>query len=92
MIPRYSTKKMSDIWSIQNKYKLWLQIEILACEIQEKIGVIPKKTTANIKKKANFDEKRILEIEKKTKHDVIAFLTNIAENVVQIWRCLQHML
>ena len=81
MIPRYSTKEMSEIWSMKNKYRLWLKIEILVCEIHEKLGVIPKNKSAVIKKLANFDEKRILEIEKETKHDVIAFLTNVAEYV-----------
>ena len=65
MIPRYSTKEMEEIWSTQNKYKVWLQIEILACEIQEKLGNIPKNTTINIVKKARFKESRILEIENK---------------------------
>ena len=81
MIPRYSTAEMSDIWSTRNKYKLWLQIELYACEMQEKLGVIPKNKSSAIRKLANFDENRILEIEEKTKHDVIAFLTNVAEYV-----------
>ena len=81
MIPRYSTKKMTELWSTKNKYHLWLKIEVLACEIQEKIGVIPKNKSARIKKLANFDENRILDIEKETKHDVIAFLTNLSENI-----------
>ena len=81
MIPRYSTKEMTELWSTKNKYRLWLKIEVLACEIQEKIGVIPKNKSARIKKLANFDENRILAIEKETKHDVIAFLTNVAEHV-----------
>ena len=81
MIPRYSTKEMSNIWSTKNKYRLWLKIELLVCDIQEKIGIIPKNKSAAIKKLADFDEKRILEIEKETKHDVIAFLTNVSEYV-----------
>ncbi|MBV69002.1 MAG: adenylosuccinate lyase [Pelagibacterales bacterium] len=81
MIPRYSTTEMSKIWSAKNKYKLWLKIELYACEIQEKLGVIPKKKSDSIRKLANFDEQRILEIEEETKHDVIAFLTNVAEYV-----------
>ncbi len=81
MIPRYSTNEMSDIWSTKNKYKLWLKIELYACEMQEKLGVIPKNKSIAIRKLANFDEKRILEIEEETKHDVIAFLTNVAEYV-----------
>tara|TARA_A100001015_G_scaffold321532_1_gene452781 strand:+ start:3250 stop:4557 length:1308 start_codon:yes stop_codon:yes gene_type:complete len=81
MIPRYSTPEMTNIWSTNKKFEIWLKIEILACEIQEELGNIPPNTTKNIKSKAKFDERRILEIEKKTKHDVIAFLTNIAEYV-----------
>ena len=61
MIPRYSTKEMEKIWSTDNKYKIWLIIEILACEIQEKLGNIPKNTTKKIIRKASFEEKRIQE-------------------------------
>ena len=81
MIPRYSTTIMESIWDTETKYKIWLEIEILACEAMEKIGKIPKGTSQNIRKKANFDVNKVLEIEKETKHDVIAFLTNVAEYV-----------
>ena len=81
MIPRYSTSIMESIWDTETKYKIWLEIEILACEAMEKIGKIPKGTTKNIRKKANFDVNKVLQIEKETKHDVIAFLTNVAEYV-----------
>ncbi len=81
MIPRYSNPEMETIWSTDFKYKTWLHIEILACEAQEKLGRIPVNTTKNIKKLAKFNTSRILEIEKETKHDVIAFLTNVAEYV-----------
>ena len=81
MIPRYSTAIMEAIWKTETKYKIWLEIEILACEAMEKIGKIPKGTSQNIRKKANFDVNKVLEIEKETKHDVIAFLTNVAEYV-----------
>ena len=81
MIPRYSTAIMETIWQTETKYKIWLEIEILACEAMEKIGKIPKGTSQNIRKKANFDVNKVLEIEKETKHDVIAFLTNVAEYV-----------
>ena len=81
MIPRYSTAIMETIWETETKYKIWLEIEILACEAMEKIGKIPKGTSQNIRKKANFDLNKVLEIEKETKHDVIAFLTNVAEYV-----------
>ena len=81
MIPRYSTAIMETIWETETKYKIWLEIEILACEAMEKIGKIPKGTSQNIRKKANFDVNKVLEIEKETRHDVIAFLTNVAEYV-----------
>jgi len=81
MIPRYSTPDMEKIWSTKNKYKIWLKIETLACEAMEKLNKIPKGTASEIKKKSNFNVNRILEIEKETKHDVIAFLTNLAEYV-----------
>ena len=81
MIPRYSTAIMETIWETETKYKIWLEIEILACEAMEKIRKIPKGTSQNIRKKANFDVNKVLEIEKETKHDVISFLTNVAEYV-----------
>ncbi|HYA13398.1 MAG TPA: adenylosuccinate lyase [Syntrophales bacterium] len=81
MIPRYSREKMSAIWSPENRYQKWLDIEILACEAMAKLGEIPKKSLNNIAKKAAFDVARIEELEKITKHDVIAFLTTVAERV-----------
>tara|TARA_B100000989_G_scaffold250392_1_gene198155 strand:- start:834 stop:2135 length:1302 start_codon:yes stop_codon:yes gene_type:complete len=81
MIPRYSRQELVKIWSPNNKFKIWLDIEILACEAQYKLGIIPKDSLNIIKKKAAFEVQRIDAIEKEVKHDVIAFLTNIAENV-----------
>ncbi len=81
MIPRYSRKKISRIWEPENKFKIWLKIEILICEALNLSGKIPSSALAVIKKKAKFNIKRIDEIEKEVKHDVIAFLTNVAENV-----------
>lgn len=81
MIERYSRPKMVKIWSQQNKYKKWLLIEILACNALAELGEIPKSAAKNIAKKAKFNIKRINQIEKETKHDVIAFLTNVAEYV-----------
>ena len=81
MIPRYSRKILKDIWEDQNKYQIWLNLEILACEAMEKLGQIPKGTSSKIKKKAKFKVKEIELIEKKTRHDVIAFLTNVAKYV-----------
>jgi len=81
MIQRYTRPQMGAIWSDENKYRIWLDIELLACEAQEQLGVIPTGTSAAIRAKAKFDVQRVLEIEETTKHDVIAFLTNVAEYV-----------
>lgn len=81
MIPRYTRPQMGKIWEDQFKFETWLKIEILACEARYKLGEIPEEDLNEIKLKAKFDINRILEIEETTKHDVIAFLTNVAENV-----------
>lgn len=81
MIERYTRPEMGRIWESHNTFAKWLQVEILACEALADEGVIPKESLENIKKKANFSVERILEIEEKTKHDVIAFLTNVEEYV-----------
>ena len=72
---------MSRIWEPENKFKIWIEIELLAVEGWAKLGKIPKDVPAKIRKKAKFDVNRIDEIEKTVKHDVIAFLTNVAESV-----------
>ena len=81
MIPRYSRPEMAKIWEPENKFRKWLDVEIAACEAWAKQGEIPKKSLATIKKRAEFNIKRIDRIEKTVKHDVIAFLTSVAENV-----------
>ena len=81
MIPRYKRKEISEIWESDNKFRIWLKIEILICEALHQKGKISKQSLKNIKKKASFDSSRIDAIEKEVKHDVIAFLTNVAENV-----------
>jgi len=81
MIERYTLPEMGKIWKDEFKFSTWLKIEILACEARAKLGEIPQQDVEIIKEKANFDVKRILEIEEETKHDVIAFLTNVAEYV-----------
>ena len=81
MIKRYSRPAMASIWSDKNKYKLWLQVEILACEAQAKLGLVPQDALDTIKNKAKIDVARIEEIEEKTKHDVIAFISSIEEYV-----------
>jgi len=79
MISRYSRKELVKIWSEENKYKIWLDIEIAAAEAMEKYKIIPKGVSSVVKKKAKIKVKRIHDIETKVKHDVIAFLTSITE-------------
>jgi adenylosuccinate lyase len=81
MIPRYSRPEMAGLWEPENRYRAWLSVEILACEANAKLGLIPAKALANIKKKADFNVRRIDALEKIVKHDVIAFLTAVGENV-----------
>jgi adenylosuccinate lyase len=81
MIERYTLPEMGKFWEDKFKFNTWLQIEILACEARAQMGDIPVSEVEIIKKKAGFDVKRVLEIEETTKHDVIAFLTNVAEYV-----------
>jgi adenylosuccinate lyase len=90
VIPRYSRERMSAVWSPENRYRKWLDIELLACEAMARLGTIPAKSLQNIKKKAAFDINRIDEIEKTTKHDVVAFLTSVTEKVGQDGRFI-HM-
>ncbi|MCW9066454.1 MAG: adenylosuccinate lyase [Ignavibacteriaceae bacterium] len=81
MISRYTLPEMGKIWEDEFKFATWLKIEILACEARYEMGEIPNEDLKIIKAKSAFDVKRILEIEETTKHDVIAFLTNVAEFV-----------
>ncbi|MBD1851543.1 adenylosuccinate lyase [Cyanobacteria bacterium FACHB-502] len=81
MIERYTLPEMGEIWTETYKLKTWLQVEIAACEAQAELGYIPAEAVETIKAKANFDPKRVLEIEAEVKHDVIAFLTNVNEYV-----------
>jgi len=81
MIQRYTRPEMGAIWDEENKYRCWLDVEIAACEAQAELGRIPQKSLEVIQEKAEFQVERILEIEADVKHDVIAFLTNVAEYV-----------
>jgi len=81
MIERYTLPEMGAIWSLQNKFQKWLDVEIAVCEVHAEDGVIPRDALAEIKSKAAFTVERIIEIEKTTDHDVIAFTTNLAENI-----------
>lgn len=81
MIERYSRPEMKNIWSQQNKYQCWLDVELAACKALNQIGIIPDSDLQQILDKADFNADRVDEIELTTKHDVIAFLTNVAEYV-----------
>ena len=81
MIPRYARPEMARIWEPENRFQKWLRVEIAACEAWAGLGEIPKKSLDAIREKARFDVTRIDELEKTVKHDVIAFLTSVAENV-----------
>lgn len=90
MIPRYTRKEMGDIWSMENKFRKWLEVEIAVCEAWAELGKIPHNALKEIREKADFDLKRIDEIEATVKHDVIAFLTAVAEKVGPVSRYI-HM-
>ena len=79
MISRYSRKELTEIWSEENKYKIWLDVEITAAQAMEKYNMIPRGVSSIVRKKGKIKVKRIHEIETKIKHDVIAFLTSITE-------------
>ncbi|SPD76040.1 Adenylosuccinate lyase [uncultured Desulfobacterium sp.] len=81
MIKRYTRPEMGRIWELENQYSKWLEVEIAACESMAEKGLVPKEALETIRKKAQFSVARILEIEEETKHDVIAFLTNVEEHV-----------
>ena len=79
MIERYSRKELKSIWEDYNKYSIWLKIELAAAEAMQIYNIIPKGVVNKVKKKSKIKVKRILNIENKVKHDVIAFLTSITE-------------
>ena len=81
MIERYTLPEMGAVWSQQNKFQKWLDVEIAVCEVHAEDGIIPPDALRDIKSKAAFTVERISEIEKTTDHDVIAFTTNLAENI-----------
>lgn len=81
MIPRYTDPRIGAIWTDQNRYSIWLKVEILACEAMNKMGIVPSADLARIKKRAKFNVREIDKIEEKVNHDVIAFLTNVAKYV-----------
>ena len=86
MITRYTRPDMGRLWEDENRFRIWLEIEVLACEAQAELGVIPAEAVATIREKARFDVARIDAIEREVKHDVIAFLTNVGEYVGPVSR------
>lgn len=81
MIDRYTRPEMGRIWELENKYEIWKRIEVLACEAQAELGVVPAEDVALIRERAAFEVERVAQIEAVTNHDVIAFLTNMAEHI-----------
>ena len=81
MIERYSRKEVREIWLDKNRYSLWLKIEIAAAEAMEKFKIIPRGVVKKVKSKSKIDVEKILKVEGKVRHDVIAFLTSIIEKV-----------
>ena len=81
MIPRYTRPEMAAIWTPESRFGIWLEIETLAAEAMEEMGTIPKGVSQAVRERAAFEVDRIDEIEREVKHDVIAFLTNVAEHV-----------
>jgi len=81
MITRYTRPEMGQIWSDENRYRKWLEVELAACEAMTEEGIVPLEAMQTIREKADFSVDRILEIEKETRHDVIAFITNLEENI-----------
>ncbi len=81
MVPRYTRPEMAAIWSDENRYRKWLDVELYACEAWNRLGRIPDEALREIRERAAFDVDRIAEIEAEVRHDVIAFLTNVAEHV-----------
>jgi adenylosuccinate lyase len=90
MISRYTRPEMAKIWTEQRKFETWLQIELLACEALSQLGQIPAEAVREIKEKASFDIHRIDEIEKATKHDVLAFLTDVGKSIGPLSRYLHY--
>jgi len=90
MIPRYTRPEMAKIWTEERKFETWLQIELVVCEALSKLGEIPKEAIKEIKEKATFNVDRVNELEKVTKHDVIAFLTNVGEYIGPLSRYLHY--
>ena len=81
MIPRYTAPEMARIWTEENKFRKWLQVEVAVCESLAELGELPAADVRKIKERANFSIERIAEIERSVKHDVLAFISSVAEFV-----------
>jgi adenylosuccinate lyase len=81
MIPRYATPEMTAVWSDEGRFDIWQEIEVTVCEVRAELGQIPAEAAAEIRARAGYDVRRVLEIEETVQHDVIAFLTSMAEHV-----------
>src|SRR6186997_2553051 len=90
MITRYTLPEMGALWSEQNKFQKWLDVEIAVCEVHAEMGTIPRDALEEIKARAQFKVQRINEIEKTTNHDVIAFTTNLAESIGEASRFVHY--
>ncbi|HEV7843295.1 MAG TPA: adenylosuccinate lyase [Pyrinomonadaceae bacterium] len=90
MISRYTLPEMGALWSEQNKFQKWLEVELAVCEVHAEMGTIPQEAVEQIKRRAAFTVERISEIEKTTDHDVIAFTTNLAENIGEAARFVHY--
>jgi adenylosuccinate lyase len=90
MIDRYTLPEMGALWSEQNKFQKWLDVEIAVCEVHAEMGTIPRDALEQIKARARFSVERINEIEKTTNHDVIAFTTNLAESIGEASRFVHY--
>src|SRR5678809_212943 len=90
MIERYTLPEMGALWSEQNKFQKWLDVEIAVCEVHAEMGTIPRDALEQIKARAKFSVERIDEIEKTTNHDVIAFTTNLAESIGEASRFVHY--
>ena len=81
MIPRYSRPQMTEIWSPETRFSIWMEIETLATEAMAELGIVPHEAAKAVRERGGFDIARIDEVEREVKHDVIAFLTSLAEHV-----------
>ena len=81
MIPRYSRPEMTGFWEAEDRFRIWFEIEAHACDAQAELGVIPRDAAQAVWQRGRFEVERIDEIERETRHDVIAFLTNLAEHI-----------